>query len=78
MTDKSTAALIEKYDLMSLKNVKQYIGIFTGKTVKSSPGWEYKLKEFHTGEKVVVFHLEEFGKFLDDVNRIMGGEFDKV
>ena len=51
--NKSTAELIKEYDLMSLENVKQYIGIFTGKTVKSSPGWEDKLKEFHKEEKVV-------------------------
>jgi predicted SpoU family rRNA methylase len=78
MPSKSTAQLVNEYDLMSLEKVKQYIGIFTGKTVKSSSGWEYRLKEFHKGERVVVFHLEEFGKFLNDASRIMSGEFDKI
>jgi len=40
---------------MCLESVKQYIGIFTGKTVKSLTGYEEKLKDFHKGEKVVVF-----------------------
>jgi hypothetical protein len=78
MIDKSASELIEEYDLMCLENVKQYIGIFTGKRVKSLPKYENNLKDFHKGEKVVVFHLEEFGKFLNDASRIMSGEFDKV
>jgi len=78
MPIKTSDEIIKEYDLMSLEKVKQYIGIFTGKTIKSSPGWEDKLKEFHKGERVVVFHLEEFGKFLNDVSRIMSGEFDKI
>lgn len=78
MPIKSATEIIKEHDLMSLENVKQYVGIFTGKTVKPSEGWEDKIKDFYKGEKVVVFHLKEFGKFLDDVSRIMNGEFDKI
>ena len=46
MSTKSTVELIKEYDLMSLENVKQYIGIFTDKTVKPSEGGNINLKSF--------------------------------
>ena len=78
MSTKTATDISKEYDLMSLENVKQYVGIFTGKTVKSLPRYEDKLTDFHKGENVVVFHLEDFCKFLDDASRIMSGEFDKI
>jgi len=78
MSNKTVEEIISEKDLMCLKDVKQYIGIFTGKTVKSSGGWEEKLNEFQKGDKVIVFNLEDFGKFLEDFDRIMKGEFDEM
>ncbi len=46
MQIKSADEIIKEYDLVSLENNKQYVGIFTGKTVKPSPKWDNKIKDF--------------------------------
>lgn len=77
MSDKPENNIIEEENLMCLEDIKQYIGIFTGKTVKPSEGWEDNLKDFQKGDKVIVFNLKDFGKFLENCNRIIKREFDK-
>ena len=54
-----------------MKNVRQYAGIFTGQMVK--PLDKGDVSEFRKGDKVVVFHLKDYLKFLDALDTVMHG-----
>lgn len=54
-----------------MKDVRQYAGIFTGKMVK--PLDLEGISKFHKGDKVVVFHLKDYLKFLDTLDSVMHG-----
>lgn len=54
-----------------MKDVRQYVGIFTGKMVK--PLDKESVSKFQKGDKVVVFHLKDYLKFLDTLDTVMHG-----
>ncbi|WP_321421920.1 hypothetical protein [uncultured Methanobacterium sp.] len=56
---------------MRMKDVRQYAGRFTGKMVK--PLDKEDVSEFQKGDKVVVFHLKDYLKFLDALDTVMHG-----
>lgn len=56
---------------MRMKDVRQYAGIFTGKMVK--PMDLENISKFQKGDKVVVFHLKDYLKFLDTLDSVMHG-----
>ena len=68
--DLSFEELVKKYDLMPLRIVRYYTGVFTGKMVKPSHGNEEEVKEFHKGDKVVVYNLQDFIKFLNSFDKL--------
>lgn len=63
--DLSNDELMEKYDIMTLGMVRGYIGVFTGKMVKPLDGNADEFKEFHKGDKVIVYNQQDFIKFLN-------------
>jgi len=61
---------------MRMKDVRQYAGIFTGKMVK--PMDIEGISKFKKGDKVVVFHLQDYLKFLDTLDNVMHGAEDET
>jgi hypothetical protein len=76
-TEEVTIEFIDKMlnekEVLRTKDVKKYIGIFTGKWVKP---WEKDLesmKEFKKGNPVIVESLEDYIKFHDGLELIVKG-----
>ena len=67
--DKIGRKIIKEKGSMRLQDVRNYNGILTGQTVKPAEGWENELKQFQNGDRVVVFHFEDFNKFLHDLEK---------
>lgn len=61
---------------MRMKDVRQYAGIFTGKMVK--PMDLDGISKFQKGDKVVVFHLKDYLKFLDTLDSVMHGDEEEI
>lgn len=57
-------------------DVRQYIGVFTGKTVKPEAGED--ISKFSKHDKVVVFNLEDYVDFLKDMDTISHGTPEEV
>jgi len=56
--------MLECGDIIPLEAVRSYQGQITDKMVKPLPGEDDNLKEFSNDDKVVVFHLKDFQKYM--------------
>ncbi len=55
---------LDKGEFLYLKDVKSYIGKFTGKMVKPDNEYEHPdLKKFKKGDQVIIFNSADFNKF---------------
>lgn len=59
-----------------MKDVRKYIGVFTGKTVK--PGAGEDISKFSKGDKVIVFHTNDYRDFLDDYDKLSHGTPEEI
>lgn len=59
-----------------MADVRKYVGVFTGKTVKPEDGED--ITKFTKGDKVVVFKLADYVDFLEDLDKIQHGTPEEV
>lgn len=57
-------------------DVRKYVGVFTGKTIKPEDGED--ISHFNKGDKVVVFNLEDYVDLLKDLDTIQHGTPEDV
>lgn len=61
---------------MKLIDTHHYTGIFTGKMIK--PMEDEKTDKFQKGDKVIVFHLDDFISFLKTADIIIHGTPEEI
>lgn len=62
---------MEEGDILPLGQVRKYIGILTGKTVKVDPEGSIDFNKISKGDKVVVMHLEDYAKYDKGMNMLL-------
>lgn len=67
--------LLKTGEVLRHKDVKYYPGIFTGKMVKPL-NIEKDFKQFKKGDKVIVFHMEDYLKFRKGMDILTEKEED--
>ena len=64
--------LIDEGEILPLKDVKVYVGIFTGKMVKKDEEKDYGcFDKFKKGDKVIVFKLNDYNKWNKGMDLII-------
>jgi uncharacterized protein involved in tellurium resistance len=58
-------------EILRRKDIKSYIGIFTGKMVKPLELDLGSIEEFKKGDVVIVQNLEDYGKYHDGIGLII-------
>lgn len=59
-----------------MKDVRKYIGVFTGKTVK--PENEKDTLPFKKGDRVIVLNANDYKDFLNDWDKLSHGSPEEV
>lgn len=62
--------LLETGEILPLGNVRQYIGVFTGKMVRPVEDFKEDLTQFNKGDQVLVMHLKDYAKFHKGMDMI--------
>ncbi|EKF86847.1 hypothetical protein [Methanobacterium formicicum] len=61
---------------MRLRDVKRFKGVMTGKTIK--PVDDKSMVGFTKGDKVIVFHLEDFLIFYNAMDKAIHGTPEEI
>lgn len=64
---------LEDGEFLCFSDVRDYIGVFTGKIVKRDPDYTNygSFEDFKKGEKVLIFKIEDYKKWRKGVDFIL-------